>query len=62
MSGQNNLLGLRSPADGSYYNFDIWEESVKTYRDYVQHKYRNGDYYILLNRMVMQKIEHIRSN
>ena len=51
MSGQNNLFGLRSPADGSYYNFDTWEESVKAYRDYVQYKYRSGNYYTFLNRI-----------
>ena len=48
---KNNLFGLRSPTDGSYYNFDTWEESVKAYRDYVQYKYRNGDYYTFLNRI-----------
>ena len=47
--GKNNLFGLRSPTDGSYYDFDTWEESVKAYRDYVQYKYRNGDYYTFLN-------------
>ena len=48
---KNNLFGLRRPADGSYYDFDTWEESVKAYRDYVQYKYRNGNYYTFLNRI-----------
>src|SRR5574344_617574 len=48
---KNNLFGLRRPADGSYYDFDNWEESVKAYRDYVQYKYRNGNYYTFLKRI-----------
>ena len=44
----NNLFGLRRPSDGSYYRFDSWEESVKAYRDYVQYKYKGGDYYAFL--------------
>lgn len=45
---KNNLFGLRRPKDGSYYEFDNWEESVKAYRDYVQYKYKGGDYYQFL--------------
>lgn len=45
----NNLFGLRRPSDGSYYRFNNWEESVKAYRDYVQYKYRGGDYFRFLN-------------
>lgn len=44
----NNLFGLRRPSDGSYYRFKTWEESVKAYRDYVQYKYKGGDYYAFL--------------
>lgn len=44
----NNLFGLRRPSDGSYYRFRRWEESVKAYRDYVQYKYKGGDYYEFL--------------
>ena len=47
----NNLFGLRRPKDGSYYEFDNWEESVKAYRDYVQYKYKGGDYYQFLQRI-----------
>ena len=44
----NNLFGLRRPSDGSYYKFVHWEESVKAYRDYVQYKYKSGDYLTFL--------------
>ena len=47
----NNLFGLRRPKDGGYYEFDNWEESVKAYRDYVQYKYKGGDYYQFLQRI-----------
>ena len=47
----NNLFGLRRPKDGSYYEFDNWEESVKAYRDHVQYKYKGGDYYQFLQRI-----------
>ena len=45
----NNLFGLRRPDDGRYYEFRRWEDSVKAYRDYVQYKYKGGDYYVFLN-------------
>lgn len=44
----NNIFGLRRPSDGSYYQFDNWEESVKAYKDYVQCKYKGGDYFRFL--------------
>ena len=47
----NNLFGLRRPSNGEYYAFDIWEESVKVYRDYIQYKYKCGDYYDFLDRV-----------
>ena len=37
--------------DGSYYEFDRWEESVKAYKDYVQYKYKGGDYLLFLKRI-----------
>lgn len=43
----NNLFGLRRK-DGSYYQFDNWEESVKAYKNYVQYKYKGGSYLIFL--------------
>lgn len=48
---KNNLFGLRRPKDGSNYEFDNWEESVKAYRHYVQYKYKGGDYYQFLQRI-----------
>ena len=45
------MFGLRRPSDGSYYRFNNWEESVKAYRDYVQYKYKGGDYFGFLNRI-----------
>ena len=47
----NNLFGLRRPSDGSYYEFDRWEESVKAYKEYVQYKYKGGDYLLFLKRI-----------
>ncbi len=47
----NNLFGLRRPKDGSYYQFDSWEESVKAYRDYVQYKYKGGSYLVFLKKL-----------
>ena len=47
----NNLFGLRRPSDGSYYEFDRWEESVKAYKNYVQFKYKGGDYLLFLKRI-----------
>lgn len=44
----NNLFGLRK-ADGSYYKFNHWKESVQAYKDYVQYKYQSpNDYYQFL--------------
>lgn len=62
----HNLFGLRRPSDGSYYEFDTWEESVKSYRDDVQYKYIDGDYYAFLSRIgyaedrqYVSKVKHI---
>ena len=48
---RKNLFGLRRPSDGSYYEFERWEDSVKAYRDYVQYKYNGGNYYKFLDRI-----------
>lgn len=45
----NNLFGLRRPSNGNYYTFNSWEESVKAYKDYVQYKYKGGNYYSFLD-------------
>ena len=47
----NNLFGLRRPSDGSYYEFENWEESVRAYKKYVQYKYKGGDYLLFLKRI-----------
>lgn len=47
----NNLFGLRRPSNGNYYTFNSWEESVKAYKDYVQYKYKSGNYYLFLDRI-----------
>lgn len=47
----NNLFGLRRPSNGEYYRFDNWEQSVKAYKDYVQYKYKGGDYFHFLDRI-----------
>lgn len=44
----NNLFGLRK-ADGSYYKFNHWKESVQAYKDYIQYKYKPpSNYYKFL--------------
>lgn len=48
---KNDLFGLRRPKDSTYHEFDNWEDSVKAYRDYVQYKYKGGDYYQFLRRI-----------
>lgn len=45
----NNLFGLHCPSNGSYYTFNSWEESIKAYKDYVQYKYKGGNYYNFLD-------------
>ena len=54
----NNLFGLRRPSDGSYYAFNNWEESVVAYRDYVQYKYTDGDYYRFLKQIGYAEDKH----
>ena len=44
-----NLFGLKRK--GSYAKFDNWQESVKAYRDWVQYKYKGGDYYVFLKKI-----------
>lgn len=46
----NNLFGLRK-RNGDYMQFDRWEDSVAAYRDYVQYKYKGGNYFDFLNRI-----------
>ena len=44
-----NLFGLKRK--GSYAKFNNWRESVKAYRDWVQYKYKGGDYYVFLKKI-----------
>lgn len=46
---KNNLFGLRHSK--GYYDFDHWEESVVAYRDWVQYKYKSGDYLMFLKKI-----------
>lgn len=45
----NNLFGLCHK--NGYYKFNNWKESVAAYRDYVQYRYKGGDYFDFLERM-----------
>lgn len=45
----NNLFGLRHK--NGYYSFDTWQESVLGYKNWVQYKYKSGDYYEFLDRI-----------
>jgi len=48
---KNNLFGLTNPRTKNYFEFDHWSESVKGYRDMVQYKYKNGNYYSFLKNL-----------
>ena len=58
----NNLFGLRRPSNGNYYTFSSWEESVKAYKDYVQYKYKGGNYYDFLNKIGYAEDENYVEN
>lgn len=45
---RNNLFGLYNSRDHQYFEFNHWSESVKGYKDLVQYKYEQGDYYDFL--------------
>lgn len=45
----NNLFGLYNSSKKEYHSFNHWTESVKAYRDKVQYRYKEGDYYNWLN-------------
>lgn len=44
-----NLFGLKGRK--GYVKFGSWQESVKAYRDWVQYKYKGGDYYVFLKKI-----------
>lgn len=41
----NNLFGLYNSYTKKFYTFSHWTESVKAYRDLVQYRYKDGNYY-----------------
>lgn len=42
---QHNLFGLFNSRTMDFYSFNHWSESVKAYRDKVQYRYQDGNYY-----------------
>lgn len=44
----NNLFGLYNSSKKEYHSFDHWTESVKKYKEWIQSKYKEGDYYQFL--------------
>lgn len=44
-----NLFGLKGRK--GYAKFNNWKESVVAYRDWVQYKYKGGDYYAFLKKI-----------
>ena len=47
----NNLFGLYNSRKQVYFRFNHWTESVKAYRDLIQYRYTDGDYYKWLNKI-----------
>ena len=47
----NNLFGLYNSRRGQYYKFDTWWKSVIAYRDMIQYRYKDGDYYEWLKKI-----------
>lgn len=45
----NNLFGLYNNSKQDYYKFSHWSESVQAYKELIQYKYSEGDYYQWLN-------------
>jgi flagellum-specific peptidoglycan hydrolase FlgJ len=41
----NNLFGLYNSYTKKFYTFSHWTESVKAYKDLVQYRYKDGNYY-----------------
>lgn len=44
----NNLFGLYNSRAKTYFVFEHWTQSVKAYRDKIQYRYKEGDYYAWL--------------
>ena len=47
----NNLFGLYDSRKKDYYRFQTWEDSVAGYAQYVQYRYKGGDYLHFLRRV-----------
>jgi hypothetical protein len=48
---RHNLFGLYNSYKKDYYTFNHWTESVKAYYDFVQYRYKEGDYYDWLEKI-----------
>ena len=66
---QHNLFGLFNSRTMDFYSFNHWTESVKAYRDKVQYRYQDGDYYDWLEHigyaedsLYVSKLKNIRIN
>ena len=66
---QHNLFGLFNSRTMDFYSFNHWTESVKAYRDKVQYRYQDGDYYNWLERigyaedsLYVSKLKNIKIN
>ena len=47
----NNLFGLYNSRRNQYYKFDVWWKSICAYRDMIQYRYKDGDYYEWLKKI-----------
>lgn len=63
----NNLFGLYNSNKKEYYKFEHWTESVKKYKEWIQYRYKDGDYYEFLincnyaeDSLYVNKIKNIR--
>lgn len=64
----NNLFGLYNSYTREYFKFNHWTESVKAYKDLVQYRYKEGNYYAWLENigyagdtLYVQKLKYIRN-
>jgi hypothetical protein len=65
----HNLFGLYNSRIKEYYHFNHWTESVKAYRNKVQYRYQDGDYYDWLERigyaedsLYVSKLKNVKIN
>lgn len=45
----HNLFGLYNSKKQEFYHFNNWEESIDAYINYIQYKYKDGDYFKFLD-------------